>query len=374
MEENPKNSVAVASNGAPSTNITQNFFNGNDYDTIIAAMPESKKSECLALARDIDPTNFSSIREYGSDISHSIGTFSDAILKKNGNATDISIEPIMNELLVTLNLIDVKQFDDTRPTSFIKRIPIINRIIRGTKDMMDKTATVATKVKKIEDQIQMCKTMADADNNMLQSMEDNIKECLAAIREHIIGGKLKIKELTEEYERMKASNAEGYELTRMANVLTALEKRVNDLIGQESILSTEILWCEMMITNNYNVGDSAENAITNIVPMWKQQINMAMSAQKTKTSNDAMVAFHASTNKLIEENSETIKRLTIDVAKQAGLPTFAPETVKKCCEDICEMMDQKIRLNAEDEKRRADYERQIREYCQRANQKLLEMK
>lgn len=311
-----------------------NFYN---YSSHIAKLSPEEKKKYLAMTSNMSVHDIATVQSYGNELSSVISRNGNNLLEAvRGNNTTAVVE-LTNDLLAQLNMIDIDEITNNSGfKGFLKRIPIINKLIRSYDNILTKYDSVKENIDKITDKIGNSKIVALRDNSTLQTIFDSNVAYIKQIRDLIIAAKLKFEEVNAKYIKMSQQPDlyEPYQLNDISIFKNALGKKIADMETTEYILSQDLLQIRATQENNYAIADKADNIVTSIIPIWKNQIAIGLIMQNQKNSVDAQKRITDTTNKILKENAKALKINSIAVATANEESIVSLDTLKETTQSL----------------------------------------
>ena len=104
------------------------------------------------------------------------------------------------------------------------------------------------------------------------------------------------------------------------------------------------------------VVDRLASDIINTIPLWRNQMVLALGIEHTRKALDAQSAVNEMTNELLRKNAETLKMGAIDAAKASESGIVDIETLRKCNDDIISSINEVVKIHEEGSRKRAEVE------------------
>jgi uncharacterized protein YaaN involved in tellurite resistance len=128
-----------------------------------------------------------------------------------------------------------------------------------------------------------------------------------------------------------------------------------------------------MIQNNDNVMvEKIQTTLMNTIPLWKNQMVLALGLHNSQQALKAQKAVTDMTNDLLKKNSETLKMGTIETAKEAERGIIDLETLVKTNQDLIDTINEVLSIQENGRKARREAEHTLQNMEQELKQKLLE--
>ena len=224
-------------------------------------------------------TDINSISNYGADLQNTMGKYSNDFLTAVRGSNGGEIGELINNLLGELNYIDV---DELKAPStfqkFIRNIPILNKLVANVEKMLHKYDSITKNIDSLTQKITATRLASLRDNNALQSMFENNIAYGKQIEDLIIAGKIKSEEVKKQLAEMQA-NADQYESHEIQDVMefqNNLDRRLNDLLMLRYVIKQSLPQIRTVQYNNIAVADKAQTIIATTIPVWKNQLSIAV--------------------------------------------------------------------------------------------------
>ncbi|MBQ3297524.1 MAG: toxic anion resistance protein [Bacilli bacterium] len=339
-------------------------------------LTDKEKKAIDEFVEKIDVFDATQVLQFGSASQAKISEFSDSVLEdvKTKNTGEAG------ELLAQL-VAEIKAFDGA-----VNKDPKgLEKVFYNAKKELEKIIAKYSKIEKnidsIEkglekDKIQMLKDIAIFDT-MYEKNLDYFKE----ISLYIIAGDRKLKELKEKVlpELQKKAQESGEQMDAqkvqdMENTINRFEKKLYDLKTTRIISIQMAPQIRLLQNNEAELVEKIQSSITNTIPLWKNQMVLALGITNAKNALKNQQAVSNLTNEMLKKNSETLKQGSIDIAKESERAIIDIETLKKTNADIIETLDSVIKIHEEGRVKRQQAEGELQEIEKELKKKMLEIK
>lgn len=349
MEENTQSTAIATLSGSV------------DYEGFIANLTTDQKQVYLAMAESVNIEDKTSLQVYGSEINGTISQASENLLSTVRSSNSDEIVGYVNDTLAQLNMIDIDDLDpNNKFRNFMRQVPILKSLVRTVDSVMMKYDTIQENVDKISKKIDGAKITAKKDNTTLEAMMKNNDVSIARIKELIVALKLK----KEEYEAIlaemeKSGNTNAWELQNYNNFINAIGKKIADLQMTERILSNNQYQIMAAQSNNDAIIDKCENIITHVMPVWKNELSLAIIINKQKASIDATKKISEATNKMMRATAKNVRANSEEAARASEETVVKLETLKDTNKELVEMLREVRKIHTEGTHKREALERSL---------------
>ena len=325
----------------------------------------------------IDINDSAQILQYGVAAQEKISKFSDSILEdvKTKNAGDVG------NLLADL-VSQIKSFDKDINSASKKNF--LEKIFNSAKKEFDFIVAKYSKIEKnidtIEGGLEKDKIQMLKDITVFDTMYEKNLEYFKEISLYIIAGDRKIEELRNvELPKLKeAAEKSGDQIdvqkvNDMEALINRFEKKIYDLKTTRIISIQMAPQIRLLQNNEAELVEKIQSSITNTIPLWKNQMVLALGINNAKEALKSQQAVSKLTNEMLVKNSETLKQGSIDIARESERAIVDVETLQKTNQDLIETLDSVIAIHEEGRAKRAEAEKTLEEIEKELKAKMLEI-
>lgn len=321
---------------------------------------------------DVNSTN--EIITFGSPAQTKITQFSDEVLNnvKTKNLGEVGT------LLADLTS-EIKTFDSSINANM--KPGLFNSIEKQIRKIIAKFSKVETNINNIERKLDSHKIQMMKDIEIFDQMYDKNLEYFKELSLYIIAGMKKIEELKTktlpELEKIAKASGEQTDIQKvndMNNLINRFEKKIYDLKTTRIISIQMAPQIRLIQNNDAELVDKIQTSLTNTIPLWKNQMVIALGIANAKQALEAQRKVSDLTNEMLKKNSETLKQGSIDIAKESERAIVDLETIKKTNADLITTLDEVIRIHAEGRKQRSEAEVELNKIESELKEKLITLK
>ena len=339
-------------------------------------LSKAEKKAVDEFNKKIDVMDSTQVLQYGVSAQNKISEFSDSVLEdvKTKSTGDVG------ELLANL-VTEIKSFDSSisgkEPKGLAK---LFHSIKKEANYILAKYNTIENNIDTIEKGLENNKLMLLKDINLFDTMYDKNLDYFKEISLYIIAGERKIEELkTKVLPELKKKAQESNDqiviqkVNDMENQINRFEKKLYDLKTTRIISIQMAPQIRLLQNNDALLVEKIQSSITNTIPLWKNQIVLALGINNSKKALKGEQAVSKLTNEMLKKNSETLKQGSIDIAKEAEKSIVDIETLKKTNQDIIETLDTVIKIHEDGRIKRAEATKELENIEKELKDKLLEI-
>ena len=337
-------------------------------------LSEAEKKAVDEFNAKIDVYDSTQILQYGAAAQNKISSFSDSILEdvKTKGAGETG------ELLAEL-VGQIKSFDSSigEKKGLAK---LFYNVKREFNTIVAKYNKIEKNVDTIEKGLDKSKIQLLKDISIFDEMYKKNLEFFKEISLYIIAGERKLEELRNEVlPELKKKAEETKEQVDVQKVqdmeaqINRFEKKIYDLKTTRIISIQMAPQIRMLQNNDAELVEKIQSSITNTIPLWKNQMVLALGITNAKRTLEQQKAVSNLTNEMLVKNSETLKQGSIEIAKESERAIVDVETLKKTNKDLIETLDTVLKIHEDGRIKRAQAEEELQNIEKELKEKILEI-
>ena len=337
-------------------------------------LSEAEKKAVDEFNSKIDVYDSTQILQYGAAAQNKISSFSDSILEdvKTKGAGDTG------ELLAEL-VGQIKSFDSSigEKKGLAK---LFYNVKREFNTIVAKYNKIEKNVDTIEKGLDKSKIQLLKDISIFDEMYKKNLEFFKEISLYIIAGERKIEELKNEVlpelKKKAEETKEQIDVQKVQDMeaqINRFEKKIYDLKTTRIISIQMAPQIRMLQNNDAELVEKIQSSITNTIPLWKNQMVLALGITNAKRTLEQQKAVSNLTNEMLVKNSETLKQGSIEIAKESERAIVDVETLKKTNKDLIETLDTVLKIHEDGRVKRAQAEEELQNIEKELKEKILEI-
>ncbi|MDR2185071.1 MAG: toxic anion resistance protein [Treponema sp.] len=347
-------------------------------DTDELAVAENIAPQAKELAKTIDITDAQQIEQYAVGIQSKIAGFSDGVLANVRNKDTGYVGTMMTNLLGTIK---GARIDELSPSTLINKIPIVGKVFNSFKNFISRYEKIEVQIDRITSDLEKARMDLLKDIGLFDIMFDHNREYFKELEIYIAAGELKVKELNEKVIPGLKRKAEGsgdpmvsQQVNDMVQMTNRFEKKVHDLKLSKTISMQMAPQIRLVQNNNRILVDKIQTSILNTIPLWKNQIIIAMGIFKQARALKMQQEVDRTTNELLLKNSQMLKETTASVVSIGEKGIVEVETLKKVNADLIATLEETIAIQEKGKAARKSAEAELVKIESELKNKLVEIK
>jgi hypothetical protein len=343
-----------------------------DEEPQIKLSPEEEKM-VDEFASKIDISNSQAILSYGVGSQKKIADFSENALERVRTKDLGEIGNMLAGVVGEIRSLE-NEGDEKGLFGFFKKTG--NRLA-NMKARYDKVETNVNNIAKaLEDhQVTLMKDVL-----MLDKMYELNMNYYKELSMYILAGKKRLD---------RANNVELPELIKKANesglpediqkakdfsqMINRFEKKIYDLELTKTVSLQMAPQIRLIQNNDSMMSDKIQSTIMNTIPLWKNQMVIAIGLKHSLDAAKAQKAVSDMTNELLKRNADALKTATIETAKESERGIIDIETLKNTNKILISTFDEVIKIQDEGRQKRKEAEEELKNIENEMRAKLLEI-
>ncbi|RDW20008.1 toxic anion resistance protein [Oceanobacillus arenosus] len=335
---------------------------------------ESERIENIA--NEITFTNSTAVLEYGAKSQKDVSQFSDKVLEHVRAKDSGEVGQIITDLMTTIRAVDA---DNLNQKGWLASLPIIGAMFNKAKKFAVRYEKVGIQIERITQQLEKSQIQLIRDITMLDGLYEKNKRYFNELTMYIEAGKLKIKELREQTipnindKAEKSNNPEDIqELRDTSQFADRFEKKLHDLSLSRTISLQTAPQIRLIQNNNQLLAEKIQSSILQTIPLWKQQLVIALSLARQQQVLQMQQQVSRTTNEILLKNSEMMKQGSIEIARDTEKGIVDIEILKATQANLIETLEETLQIQEVGRKKREEAEIELLQMEKDFQHKLVE--
>ena len=216
---------------------------------------------------------------------------------------------------------------------------------------------------------------------MFDRLYDQNTDYFRQLTLYIIAGDKKLAQVreTDLKELMDKAAQSGDAMdAQKANDLAAqcdrFEKKLYDLKLTRQVAVQTAPQIRLLQNNDSLLVERIQSTLSNTLPLWKNQMVLALGLHHSQQALQAQTAVTDMTNELLRKNAETLKIGTVATAKEAERGIIDIDTLVKTNQDLIDTINEVMTIQSEGHSKRMEAEKQLYAMEKELKSKLLQTK
>lgn len=338
-----------------------------------SSLSESERKMVEDFSKEIDIGNSQLVLEYGAGVQKKMSDFSDSTLSVIRTKDLGEVGDMISNLVVELKGFDASD-EDKGILGFFKRGSKKTQLMRANYDKAENN--VNSIVKSLENQ----QVTLMKDISTLDQMYDLNKNYYKEVSMYILAGKKKLADIKNkelpalsEKARLSGLQEDAQNLNDLNNQIDRFEKKLHDLDLSRMISIQTAPQIRMVQNNNILMVEKIQSTIVNTIPLWKNQMVLALGVSHSNEAIRSQREVSNITNELLKKNADNLKMASIETAKESERGIVDIESLKHTNEALISSLDEVMKIQVESRAKRKEAENEIARLENELKNKMIEM-
>ena len=339
---------------------------------------EKEQQKINELSEKIKPMDHDGLLNYGTEAQSHMSQFSHRILNEV-KTTDVGpVGESLNGLMSKLKSVNP---DELNPENQSKLKRIFRRTKASVNEIFSKMQSVGSQIDRISIELDKHKNNLVKDVDMLDELYNMNKDYFDELSLYIEAAKKKQHDLQQEdVPKLKAqAKSTGNQMdvqaaSDMEQFIDRLDKRIYDLQLSRQIAIQTAPQIRMIQNVNQALAEKIQSSILTSIPLWKNQMSIALTLMRQRNAVTAQKAVTDTTNDLLLKNSELLKQNALATATENERGVVDIETLKTTQNDIIETIEQTLQIQEQGRNKRKQAESELNQLETELQNQLLDMK
>ena len=325
-------------------------------------------------AEKIDITNSQMVLQYGAASQKKLSDFSETALSRVKTKDMGETGELITNLISELQGFDAATEQPKGIFGFFKKTSNSIEQLKTRYDSADKN------VERIKAQLEDHQVTLMKDITMLDKMYELNLVYFKELTMYILAGKKKLAEVRANDLKAAQEKAQRTQLPEdaqaardLADLCDRFEKKLYDLELTRNVSIQMGPQIRLIQSNDTMMAEKIQTTIVNTIPLWKNQMVLALGIAHSQQAMAAERAVTDATNELLKKNAATLKQGTIEIAKESERGIVDIETLQQTNKQLIETLDELNKIRADGKAKRANAEQELGRIEGELRQKMLEI-
>ena len=340
-------------------------------------LSQEEKDAIEEFNKKINVEDATQILQYGAKAQTKISQFSDSVLEDVKTRSTGEVGDLLADLVGEIRSFD-SDIANTNKTGLGK---LFNSAKKQLEKLIASYDKIEVNIDKIEASLEKHRLQMLKDITIFDTMYEKNLEYFKELSLYIIAGEKKIEELRNVTlpELQKKAQESGEQLDAqkvndMENMINRFEKKIYDLKTTRIISIQMAPQIRLLQNNEAELVEKIQGSLTNTIPLWKNQMVLALGINNAKQAIGAQKAVTDLTNSMLQKNSEILKQGSIEIAEESERAIVDIATLQKTNKDLIDTLDQVIQIHENGRVKRQEAEVELANIEKELKEKMIELK
>ncbi|SEH23821.1 MULTISPECIES: toxic anion resistance protein [unclassified Selenomonas] len=353
-----------AQEGAASAETGKEMVTVEQVTAAVETISPEERAQIVKIKDELDLTDSTAVLSYGAPAQKRIAEFSNNVLSQVRTKDSGQVGELLQGLVA-----QVKGYNPeggSSSGSFLKKIPIVGSLVEKAEDVKEGYTKLSVQVDRIQGGLEQAKLKMMKDIALFDNLYEQNLEYFKNLQLYIQAGEEKLKEMQEvTLPKLRAqAQASGDPMAVQVvadfeGSVQRFEKKVHDLKVSKTIAIQTAPQIRLIQNNDKALVDRVQTAIYNTIPLWKNQMVIALGLKAQQDTLRLQQAVTNTTNELLKRNAELLKQNTVEVAKENERSIVDVETVREVNDKLISTIEETLRIQQEGRQKRAAAEQEL---------------
>ncbi|MCP4214509.1 MAG: toxic anion resistance protein [bacterium] len=328
-----------------------------------------------AIAAQINMEDAQSVVQYGAGAQQKISEFADTILGEIRSMDSGHVGELLGNLSVKVKDLGVDKLSSKE--SALSKIPFLGDLVDKYKGFISKYDKLNVQIEKIVEELEKSKQNLLRDITLMDTLFDKNRDYIRELDVYIAAGQIKLDEIrNQKLPALKQAAEQSKDLVDAQSILDneqfldRFEKKLHDIKLTRTVALQTAPQIRLVQGGNQVLFEKVQSSILNTIPLWKNQIILAISLFRQKKTLELQENVADTTNELLRKNAEMLKGSTLEIAKESERGVVDIETLKQVNDDLISTIEETIQIQKEGKNKRQAVETEILGIENRLKEKL----
>lgn len=315
------------------------------------------------IKRGFDVTDAQAVIQYGLPAQTRIATFADTLLNDVRNKDAGETGEALAELVGKVRELDV---NGLAQGPNLGRVPLVGRFLDSFKRFANRYQKMGASIERLTMTLERSRMQLLKDVTVLDKMYELNLEYLRQLDLYITAGDEEMQELVtrrlpalEVEVRMSGDALAAQQLADFKQAVTRFERRLHDLKLTRTIAIQTAPQVRLIQGNDQNLVEKIQSSLLTTIPLWKNQIVIAVSLYRQQQALALQKEVTDATNELLARNAALLREGSGKVAREVERGVVDVETLQKVNDELIATLEETLRIQEEGHARRMQAEQQI---------------
>ncbi|WP_295161247.1 toxic anion resistance protein [Selenomonas sp. AE3005] len=315
-------------------------------EKVVSDLTPEERSKVDKIKDELDLTDSTAILRFGAPAQQKIAEFSDSVLSQVRTKDSGPVGELLSSLVT-----QVREFEPEGNSSFLKKIPLVGSLVKKGEDIKQGYEKLSTQVERIQGNLEQAKLKMMKDVALFDKLYAENLSYFKQLQLYIQAGEEKLTEMREvtlpKLRQQAADSGDPMAVQVVADFeasVNRFEKKVHDLKISKTIAIQSAPQIRLIQNNDKALIDRVQTAIYSTIPLWKNQLVIALGLQAQQDVLRMQQAVSNTTNELLRRNAEMLQQNSIETAEENERSIVDIETVREVNERLINTIEETIKI------------------------------
>ena len=346
LEDLMKAKTGIASADVTPDNLPSAEVMTAQVEKVVNDLNPEERAQVDKIKDELDLTDSTAILRFGAPAQQKIAEFSDSVLSQVRTKDSGPVGELLGNLVT-----QVREFEPEGGSSFLKKIPLVGSLVKKGEDIKQGYEKLSTQVERIQTNLEQAKLKMMKDVALFDKLYAENLSYFKQLQLYIQAGEEKLTEMREvtlpKLRQQAADSGDPMAVQVVADFESSVnrfEKKVHDLKISKTIAIQSAPQIRLIQNNDKALIDRVQTAIYSTIPLWKNQLVIALGLQAQQDVLRMQQAVNNTTNELLRRNAELLQQNSIETAQENERSIVDIETVREVNDRLINTIEETIKI------------------------------
>ena len=344
-----------------------------EVETAVDTLTPEELAKVEQIKDSIDMTDSEALLTYGAPAQKKIAAFSDSVLAQVRTKDSGEVGQLLGSLVT-----EVKEYDEKSQGGFLRKVPLLGSLVNKADNVKQGYEKLSVQVERIAGALEQSRLKMMKDVVLFDRLYDENLTYFKELQLYIRAGEEKLEEMrTKTLPKLHAQAAASNDSMAVQVVadfeagVNRFEKKLHDLKISKTIAIQTAPQIRLIQNNDKALIDRVQTAIYSTIPLWKNQLVIALGLSAQQKVLRMQQAVNNTTNELLKRNAELLQQNSVETARENERGIVDVETVREVNEKLIQTIEDTVRIQQEGRAKRQAAEKELATIEDRLRETLL---
>ena len=289
-----------------------------EVETAVDTLTPEELAKVEQIKDSIDMTDSEALLTYGAPAQKKIAAFSDSVLAQVRAKDSGEVGQLLGSLVT-----EVKEYDEKSQGGFLRKVPLLGSLVNKADNVKQGYEKLSVQVERIAGALEQSRLKMMKDVVLFDRLYDENFAYFKELQLYIRAGEEKLEEMrTKTLPKLHAQAAASNDPMAVQVVadfeagVNRFEKKLHDLKISKTIAIQPAPQIRLIQNNDKALIDRVQTAIYSTIPLWKNQLVIALGLSAQQKVLRMQQAVNNTTNELLKRNAELLQQNSVETARE----------------------------------------------------------
>jgi uncharacterized protein YaaN involved in tellurite resistance len=338
-----------------------------------------ESAQAQQLAKTIDVRDALAVTSFAAKPQKEMTALTDPIMKIVATKDTGAVGEVLTNLMTQVKELNASSFAAQSET-WLAQLPVVGAMFSKVQHFISQYEKIGTKIDRIVIELESSKNTLNRDIALLDQLFAQNSAYFRQLLVFTAAGEMKLQELRPDHEKLAAQARAAndpvlaQQVSDLGNAISRLERRVYDLKLTTMIALQTAPQIRLVQNGDQALVEKIQTSIMTTIPLWKNQIIIAITLFDQKKGVELQRAVADTTNELLLKNAEMLQQGSAAVARETERGVVEIQTLQTVNQRLIDTIEETLQIQVEGRQKRQEAEGQLEQMQKDLKNKLTEIR